>query len=104
VRQSFSLRSVLPGLTSNVRVRFSISDTPDNSITEAGIDDFAITVVTCETPCPGDLSNDGFVDGTDLGSMLAAWGGGPGAGDLNDDGTVDGIDLGILLSAWGTCP
>ena len=104
VRQSFSLRSVLPELTANVRVRFSISDTPDNSITEAGIDDFSITVVTCETPCPGDLSNDGFVDGTDLGSMLAAWGGGPGAGDLNGDGTVDGIDLGLLLSAWGACP
>jgi hypothetical protein len=105
VRHTFSLRSALPSLSANVRFRFSISDSPDNSITEAGLDELTVTVITCETPCPGDLSNDGNVDGADLGQMLSAWASGPGnPADLNADGTVDGVDLGLLLSAWGTCP
>lgn len=50
---------------------------------------------------PGDLSGDGLVDGTDLGTLLSSWG--PCVGctaDLNGDGVVDGLDLGLILSAW----
>ncbi|MFO0874239.1 MAG: hypothetical protein U0575_09745 [Phycisphaerales bacterium] len=52
---------------------------------------------------PGDLNNDGVVDGADLGGLLAAWG--PCidpccVADLNGDSTVDGGDLGILLANW----
>ena len=28
----------------------------------------------------------------------------PCPGDLNNDGVVDGMDLGILISVWGACP
>ena len=54
--------------------------------------------------CPADLDGNGFVDGTDLGNLLAAWG--PCAtcpADMDGDGFVNGIDLGELLGAWGTC-
>jgi len=58
-------------------------------------------------PGHGDLNEDGFVDGLDLGILLGEWGpvpGGPfGPGvnsDFNLDGFVDGLDLGILLGAW----
>ncbi|MFM9144402.1 MAG: hypothetical protein ACKORL_03280, partial [Phycisphaerales bacterium] len=53
---------------------------------------------------PADLNGDGYVDGNDLGLMLAAWGVCGGAvcpADLTRDGFVDGNDLGQLLAAWG---
>ena len=28
----------------------------------------------------------------------------PCPGDLNNDGVVDGVDLGILITVWGGCP
>jgi len=54
---------------------------------------------------PGDLNEDGVVDGADLLLLLAAWGecDDPNdcPADLNDDGSIDGADLLILLSNWG---
>ena len=47
-----------------------------------------------------DLNADWSVNGTDLGQLLAQWGG-PGTADFNADGTVNGDDLGPLLGAWG---
>jgi hypothetical protein len=102
VRRSVSLRPALPALTSNVRIRFSISDSPDNSVTEAGIDEFSFQVAVCEHTCTGDMNGDSFVDGADLGAMLGQWGT-QGSADFNGDGLVDGNDLGVLLAAWGPC-
>ena len=48
---------------------------------------------------PGDLNDDGFVNGADIGLMLSQWGG-PGSGDFNGDGVVNGADLGLLLGYW----
>jgi hypothetical protein len=54
---------------------------------------------------PGDLNDDGVVDGADLLILLSQWGkcDDPNdcPADLNNDGTVDGADLLILLSNWG---
>jgi hypothetical protein len=100
---SFALEGVLPALTSQVQLRFSVSDTPDNSVTEAGIDDFAVTTVLCANPCAGNLDGDATVNGGDLGILLANWGG-SGASDLDGNGIVDGGDLGYLLANWGPCP
>jgi hypothetical protein len=56
------------------------------------------------SPCTGDVTGDGAVDGSDLAAVLVAWGSN-GQGeldtDLNDDGIVDSADLGQLLSNWG---
>ncbi len=54
--------------------------------------------------CVGDLNDDGVVDGSDLGDLLAVWGTDDAAADLNEDGVVDGSDLGDLLANWGPCP
>jgi hypothetical protein len=102
-RVSFSLRNVVPNLTSTMRFRFSITDSPDNSITEVGIDDFSISAVVCVNPCLGDLDGNGVVNGADLGTLLAGWGN-PGNSDLDGNGDTNGADLGTLLSAWGVCP
>ena len=66
--------------------------------------DFA--AVPNEPALIGDLNGDGFVNGIDLGMLLAQWGNCPlddligCSGDLDDDGWIHGIDLGILLSQW----
>ncbi|MBL9141430.1 MAG: hypothetical protein JNK53_06140 [Phycisphaerae bacterium] len=49
---------------------------------------------------PGDLNNDGRVDGADLGMLLAGWGASGHPADLDGNGTVNGADLGMLLSMW----
>lgn len=55
--------------------------------------------------CAADLTNDGVINGADLGILLSQWGpvvGGTDS-DINGDGVVGGADLGALLSAWGSC-
>ncbi|MFG0257011.1 MAG: hypothetical protein ACF8GE_03820 [Phycisphaerales bacterium JB043] len=55
------------------------------------------------TGCVGDLDDNGFVDGADLGLFLASWGA-VGVTDLDGDGTTNGADLGLFLAQWGECP
>ncbi|MFO0840372.1 MAG: multiheme c-type cytochrome [Phycisphaerae bacterium] len=50
---------------------------------------------------PGDLNNDGHVDESDLGLLLASWQLGPG-GDIDGDGDTDEADLGLLLAYFGS--
>ena len=52
-------------------------------------------------PCPADLNGDNFVNGVDLGLLLAAWG--TAEQDITGDGTTDGVDFGIMLASWGPC-
>ena len=47
---------------------------------------------------PGDLNNDGMIDGADLTLLLGCWGGA--CGDINGDKITDGTDLSILLGGW----
>jgi 1,4-alpha-glucan branching enzyme len=49
-----------------------------------------------------DLNGDGWVNGADLGMLLAAWGTADPRADLDDNGSVNGADLGMLLGAWGS--
>jgi len=177
VNTSFQVSAVIaPSAT--MKMRFSVADSPNNSTTEAGIDDFKVDVLVCDglpdvdrdgvpdvddncpntananqldtdgdgvgdaceadtdedgaiddldncvrianpgqedsdgdgigdacdtPPCTADLTDDGIVNGADLGLMLGQWSG-AGSADLNSDGVVNGADLGILLGAWGDCP
>ncbi|MFO0784075.1 MAG: S8 family serine peptidase [Phycisphaerales bacterium] len=80
--------------------------------TGAGIPD-ALGAARALTPgvfaCPMDINEDGLVDGTDLGILLASWGTpscdghAPCRADFNCDGAVDAQDLGMLLGTWGPC-
>lgn len=76
--------------------------------TYAGRGDFQHTnrafIATGPASCPADLTDDGEINGADLGVLLSQWG--PGSfvsADLDNDGRVDGADLGLLLSGWGPC-
>ena len=50
--------------------------------------------------CAGDMNENGFVNGEDLGIVLAFWGPNTG-GDSNADGITDGQDLAVVLGNWG---
>ncbi|MSQ90037.1 MAG: hypothetical protein EXS01_01400 [Phycisphaerales bacterium] len=49
---------------------------------------------------PGDINNDGSVNGLDLAILLSAWGLTGGSADVNGDGIVNGGDLAVILSDW----
>jgi len=91
--------------TDQVRVRFTADDSPNNSLVEALIDDFAVSRLECEEPgIPEDINGDGTVDVVDLLMLLAAWGPCEGCPeDVTGDGMVDVLDLLALLAAWGPC-
>lgn len=92
--QPFDLPTIFPpGSTAHLLVtgtfgKGSIEGSVDTQIVALGV----------MIGTPGDLNNDGFVDGADLGTLLGAWG--TPAADLNGDGTTDGADLGTLLGNW----
>jgi hypothetical protein len=93
--------------SAQVRVRFSICDCPNDSVTEAGVDDFKIETLDCgkTNPCPWDTDGSGEVDTVDFLALLGAWGPNPGnPADINGDGTVDTVDFLDLLAHWGPCP
>ena len=84
-------------------IQFTLSDNPNNSITEGGIDAIVIERTVCEQGgIIGDLNGDGLVNGADLTIVLANWGKCNGCpADLNFDNIVDGADLTIVLANWG---
>lgn len=85
--------------TATMRIRWRPSDLGSGSLVEAGVDDFRVFGIDCTAPGnPADLNGDGFVDGSDLATLLSGWG--TAGGDVNGDGTTDGSDLAALLSAW----
>jgi hypothetical protein len=73
----------------------------------AGENAGAAYVFDLDCTIPGDLNDDGCVDQSDLGILLADWNctGGDCPGDCDGDGDTDQADLGILLAYWGEgCP
>lgn len=71
--------------TANGRVRFVANDTPNNSIAEAGIDDFHFAKIICDNGggCEGDYTNDGVINSDDLNAVLGEFGSTFTSTDLN---------------------
>jgi hypothetical protein len=84
-----------------------ILDGTFDDVDDNGVPDCCDAGVSCDTPCPADLSEDGVVNPIDLGLLLTFWGtdgqNNPQA-DIDGDGYVGPTDLGLLLGAWGACP
>ena len=90
---SFIASSAFPGqpLTANYRVRFRISDNPNGSVTEAGVDVFQVTKFVCTAPCAcgSDMNTDGQRNGSDIQGFVDCMVGGAGSNCAcaNLDGT-----------------
>jgi len=89
-------------------VQFGAGDVPGVSGGVAGATDAIAdaTIVVSTSALSADLNMDGFVDGLDLGTLLASWGTTttPDMGELDGTPPVDGLDLGALLGAWNPPP
>ncbi|MDP7009050.1 MAG: proprotein convertase P-domain-containing protein [Phycisphaerales bacterium] len=57
----------------------------------------------CNTPCEGDVDEDGEVAVSDILIAIDQWGS-SGSADINGDGIVDVEDLLAIVGAWGACP
>lgn len=104
--------------TNTMKVRFTTSDNPNNSKTEAAIDTIWFYDLSCGPAfCAGDLNCDGTVDFDDIDPFVAALGcpgGDPNCwdpacpwlnGDCNGDETVNFDDIDPFVARFGTdCP
>ncbi len=87
--------------TATMRVRFVAEDADPGSIVEAAIDDFAVSSLQCAAPCPGatgDLDDNGFVNGLDVGLFVDAALNGASfdvtcAGDFSANGSLGAEDV-----------
>ncbi len=91
--------------TSQMQMRFRMSD-EDESVSEAGIDDFRVDTLACTASCIWDIAGfDGEVGINDFLDLLAAWGPNPGhPADFDGDDVVGINDFLELLANWGPCP
>jgi len=102
--------------TSQVRVRFTVDDSPNNSLVEALIDDFTIQTLVCD-PGPqyplGDMNCDTVVDFEDINPFVTALSGQsiyetayPDCvwlnADCDQDGDVDFDDISPFVSLLGS--
>jgi len=102
--------SEYPGLSGNrLRVRFSVSDSPNDSLTEAAIDAFRVAAIRCHAP-PGDGNGDDLVTADDFAALTDCLAG-PGryaaptrclVFDITMDGRVDLADVSMLLGFVAT--
>ncbi len=107
--KSFTLNDIFASPSSQVRVRFTASDTGSGSVVEAGVDAVNVTVLTCEDApdCIADLAEPfGTLDFSDVVAFLSAFAAGEPAADLAAPmGTFDFSDVVAFLGAFGTgCP
>ena len=117
VKVDLALADYLPP-TDMMKVRFTTSDNPNNSKTEAAVDAIWLYDLSCSPGlCAGDLNCDGVVDFDDIDPFVAALGcqgGDPNCwdptcpwlnGDCNSDETVNFDDIDPFVGRIGAeCP
>lgn len=104
-------------LTSTMRLRFTVNDSTPQGVVEAGIDAVGLFHADCLVPVTctkGDVTNDGNVNGADIGPFINVLFGSASLGtvefcaaDMNDSGTVEAAtDLSMLVDCLvnGICP
>ncbi|HVZ94575.1 MAG TPA: S8 family serine peptidase [Phycisphaerales bacterium] len=106
VTSSYDLGATIP-LTATMRLRFSISDNPNTSTTDAAIDDVVVNKFVCTTvtpPCPGDVDGDLQVGLADIAVIVQHWTltlSGRSNGDLDGDGFIGLGDIALVIEFWG---
>jgi hypothetical protein len=86
------------------RVKFTVKDAPNNSLTEAAVDAVAFTSTACSYSCMGDVDRSGEVDFLDYLYFLNAFEGNASTADVDQSGSVDFADfLGFFSSFDAGC-
>ena len=88
-------------LTSQVQVRFTASDNPNDSVTEAAIDAFSIVGLECGG-CRADMDGDGELTLFDFLAFQSAFDAGDARADFDGDGSLTLFDFLAFQSAFDT--
>jgi serine protease AprX len=91
--------SGLAGLGDSVRLRFSIGDIPNNSLTEAGVDNVRLVSRSC-VPCYPDFNGDDEVTFGEIATFLQLFTANAPAADCDGNGVVTFADVGCFVAAF----
>ncbi len=109
-RYEVDLDALFASPSSQVRLRFNVSDTGEGSVVEAGVDDIELVQKICVDAAAGcndaDLAEPlGTLNFFDVSAFLNAFNTGDAGADLNGDGNLDFFDVSGFLSAFNAgCP
>ncbi|MEO1008109.1 MAG: choice-of-anchor B family protein [Planctomycetota bacterium] len=89
--------------TTTFRIRFSVADNPNDSVTEAGIDAFEILTIDCSS-CPADFDGDGSLTIFDFLAFQTAFDTSDPRADFDGDGSFTIFDFLAFQTAFdGGC-
>jgi hypothetical protein len=92
-------------VTSEFMMRFTVSDNPNDSITEAAIDAVSIKSIICSEACEADLTGDGVLDIFDVFAYLDLFNASDLGADITGDGILDIFDVFAYLDLFNAgCP
>jgi hypothetical protein len=101
---SFNVQDFVPP-TGQVLVRFVSRDTPNDSLTESGVDDFKVSTLGCPTQCYADCNNSGNLTIADFSCFQTAFAAGQPYADCNTSGTLTIADFACFQTAFAQgCP
>ena len=86
--------------TGSMRVRFTANDAGTPSIVEAGVDHFAVSVVSCGGACEADFNGDGELSILDFVAFQQAFVAGGEDADFNGDGELSILDFVAFQQAF----
>jgi hypothetical protein len=107
---SYQLDTLFASPSSQVRLRFNVSDTGAGSVVEAGVDDIRLEQRTCEDVPAGCSAADlaepfDVLDFFDVSAFLAAYNSADPIADFNGDGNFDFFDVSSFLMNYNIgCP
>jgi hypothetical protein len=110
INYEFELDSIFANPSSQVRIRFNVSDTGDGSIVEAGVDDIRLEQRSCEDVAAGcndaDLAEPfGTLNFFDVSAYLSAFNNADLSADINGDGVLNFFDVSAFLTEYNAgCP
>jgi V8-like Glu-specific endopeptidase len=92
-------------ITDQMVFRFTSEDSPNDSITESGVDAFRVFEIVCDSGCQADFNGDGDLDFFDVSSFINAFNAMDPDADVNGDGVHDFFDVSLFISQFSTgCP
>lgn len=92
-------------VTSQMVFRFTSQDTPNDSVTESGVDAFRVFDIVCDTPCFADLNNSGNLDFFDISLFISLFNQQSPQADLNNDGLFNFFDVSDYIALFNAgCP